>query len=399
MAGPLGGSTVVYLDHHATTPVDPRVVEAMLPYFTVAFGNATSRTHRFGWEAREAVERARRQVALLIGAGAREVVFTSGATEANHLAIAGAAAAAPTDRRHVVTVATEHRAVLEPCRQLGASGWTVTELPVDPTGLVDLDAVARAITPGTALVSVMLANNEIGVLQAVAEIASLAHARGALLHTDAVQALGRVPVDVAALGVDLASFSAHKLYGPKGVGALYVKRGVEKRLAAPVRGGGQERGLRGGTLNVPGIVGFGAACDVAGREMPDEARRVGALRDRLWQLLQERAGGVSMNGASAPRLPGNLNVRVAGIDGESLHVGLTEIAVSSGAACTSAEPSHVLMALGLDKTAALASLRFGLGRGTTAADIDRAASHVADVVAHVRRSSPVARLAAAGAGR
>lgn len=390
---------MIYLDHHATTPVDARVLEAMLPFFTGTFGNASSRTHRFGWEANEAVERGRKQAASLMGASPREVVFTSGATEANHLAIAGVTAAAPAGRRHIVTVATEHKAVLDPCRQLAASGWRVTVLPVADTGLVDLDAVARAITPDTVLVSVMLANNEIGVLQPVADIARLAHAQGALMHTDAVQALGKVPVDVAALGVDLASFSAHKLYGPKGVGALYVKRGVEKQLAAPVRGGGQERGLRGGTLNVPGIVGFGAACEVAGREMRDEAHRMGALRDRLWQLLQQRAGGVTMNGAESPRLPGNLNVRFAGVDGESLLVGLTEIAASSGAACTSAEPSHVLVALGLDKPDALASLRFGLGRSTTAEEIDRAAAHVADVVAHLRRSAPATRLAAAGAGR
>jgi cysteine desulfurase len=390
---------VIYLDHHATTPVDERVLGAMLPFFTTRFGNASSRTHRFGWEANEAVERARRQVAALMGGSAREVVFTSGATEANHLAIAGATGAAAAERRHVVTVATEHKAVLDPCRQLAASGWRVTELPVDATGLVNLDATARAITPDTALVTVMLANNEIGVLQPVAEIARQAHAAGALMHTDAVQALGKVPVDVAALGVDLASFSAHKLYGPKGVGALYVKRGAEKRLATPVRGGGQERGLRGGTLNVPGIVGFGAACEVAGREMSQEAGRVGALRDRLWQWLRERVGGVSMNGAEAPRLPGNLNVRFDGIDGEPLLVGLTEIAVSSGAACTSAAPSHVLMALGLDKADALASLRFGLGRWTTAEDIDCAAAHVTDVVSQLRQSVPATRLAAAGASR
>jgi len=390
---------VIYLDHHATTPVDARVLEAMLPFFTEKFGNASSRTHRFGWEANEAVERARKQVASLMGASAREVVFTSGATEATHLAIAGGTAVAPAGRRHIVTVATEHKAVLDPCRQLAASGWTVTELPVAPTGLVDVDAVARAITPGTALVSVMLANNEIGVLQPVADIARLAHAQGALMHTDAVQALGKVAVDVATLGVDLASFSAHKLYGPKGVGALYVKRGVEKQLGAPVRGGGQERGLRGGTLNVPGIVGFGAACEVAGHEMQVEAHRVSALRDRLWQLLQERVGGVTMNGAESPRLPGNLNVGFAGVEGESLLVGLTDVAASSGAACTSAEPSHVLVALGLDKTGALASLRLGLGRWTTAEEIDRAAAHLADVVAHLRRSAPATRLAAAGASR
>lgn len=390
---------MIYLDHHATTPVDARVLEAMLPFFTGKFGNASSRTHRFGWEAHEAVERARKQVAQLMGASGREVVFTSGATEATHLALAGVTGAAPAGRRHIVTVATEHKAVLDPCRRLSASGWRVTALPVGVTGLVDLDEVARALTPDTALVSVMLANNEIGVLQPVADIARLAHAQGALMHTDAVQALGKVAVDVAALGVDLASFSAHKLYGPKGVGALYVRRGVEKQLGAPVRGGGQERGLRGGTLNVPGIVGFGAACEVAGREMRVEAHRMGALRDRLWHLLQERVGGVTMNGAESPRLPGNLNVGFAGVDGESLLVGLTDVAASSGAACTSAEPSHVLVALGLDKAGALASLRLGLGRWTTADEIDRAAAHVADVVAHLRRSAPATRLAAAGAGR
>ena len=256
---------MIYLDHHATTPVDPRVLKAMLPFFSEKFGNPSSRTHRPGWDASDAVERARKQVAALIGANAREIVFTSGATEANNLAIAGIAAAAPADRRHVVTVATEHKAVLDPCRALEQQGWQVTVLPVAATGLVDLAAVEQAVTPGTALVSVMLANNEIGVVQPLAGIARLAHAQGAIVHTDAVQALGKLPLDVAALDVDLASFSAHKVYGPKGVGALYVKRGIDKRLRAQVRGGGQERGLRGGTLNVPGIVGFGAAAKWRGR--------------------------------------------------------------------------------------------------------------------------------------
>ena len=332
------------------------------------------------------MERARKQVAALIGASAREVVFTSGATEANNLAIAGVAAAAPADRRHIVTVATEHKAVLDPCRALEAQGWQVTVLPVAATGLVDLAAVEQAVTPGTALVSVMLANNEIGIVQPVADIARLAHAHGALVHTDAVQALGKLPMEVARLEVDLASFSAHKLYGPKGVGALYVKRGVDKRLRAQVRGGGQERGLRGGTLNVPGIVGFGAACEVAAQDMAVEMTRVSALRDRLWQLLRDEMDGVAMNGAPAPRLAGNLNVSFDGVDGEALLLAITDVAVSSGAACTSAEPSHVLTALGLGTRRALASLRFGLGRGTTAAAVEAAARHIIAVVSQLRVS-------------
>lgn len=381
---------MIYLDHHATTPVDPRVLEAMLPYFTEAFGNASSRTHRFGWEANGAVERARKQVAALIGADAREVIFTSGATEANHLAIAGAAAAAPPDRRHAVTVVTEHKAVLEPVRRLAAEGWSITELPVPASGLVDPAAVAAAVTPATALVSVMLAHNEIGVVQPLADIARVAHAHGALVHTDAVQALGRIPVDVRTLGVDLASFSAHKVYGPKGVGALFVARGVEKRLRAVITGGGQERGLRGGTLNVPGIVGFGAACAVATQEQARDAARLQSLGDRMWNALRAQVEGVALNGTVAPRLPGSVNVRIPGVEGETLLLGLTDIAVSTGAACLSAEPSHVLTALGLSRDESLASLRIGLGRQTTEADVDSAAAHIAAVVKHLRATAPVA---------
>jgi cysteine desulfurase len=379
---------VIYLDHHATTPVDRRVLDAMLPFFSERFGNASGRTHRAGWEANDAVERARKQVAALMGADAREVCFTSGATEANHLAIVGVAAAS--NRRHIVTLATEHKSVLEPIRRLAAEGWSVTELPVASTGLADPADVAAAITPETALVSVMLAHNEIGVIQQVSAIAVAAQARGALVHTDAVQALGKLPLNLHAMGVDLAAFSAHKLYGPKGVGALFVRRGVEKRMRAVVAGGGQERGLRGGTLNVPGIVGFGAACAIASAELPAESERLAALRDRLWQRLVAEVGGVSLNGAASPRLPGNLNVQVAGVEGEPLLLGLTDIAVSSGAACLSAEPSHALRALGLSRDAALASLRFGLGRSTTADDVDRAVAHVADVVSHLRATAPVA---------
>lgn len=383
---------MIYLDHHATTPVDPRVLEAMLPFFTERYGNASSRTHRPGWTASDAVERARGQVAALMGVAAREVIFTSGATEANHLAIAGAAAAS--DRRHLVTLTTEHKSVLDPIRRLAADGWSVTELAVSSTGLVDPAEVARAITEETALVSVMLAHNEIGVVQQVGAIAAAAHAKGALVHTDAVQALGKLPLDLRAMGADLAAFSAHKLYGPKGVGALFVARGVEKRMRPVMAGGGQERGLRGGTLNVPGIVGFGTACAIAADELSAERERLGALRDRLWQRLVAEVGEVSLNGAASPRLPGNLNVQVAGVEGESLLLGLTDIAVSSGAACLSAEPSHALRALGLSRDAALASLRFGLGRSTTVDDVDRAVAHVAAVVAHLRATAP----AVAGAG-
>ncbi len=389
---------MIYLDHHATTPVDARVVEAMLPYFSGTFGNPSSRNHRFGWEAGEAVERARKQVAALVGASPKEIVFTSGATEANNLAIAGAARVG--DRRHIVTVATEHKAVLDPCRRLEAEGWTLTVLPVAPDGIVDLAAVDRAITDETALVSVMAANNEIGVLQPVAEIARMAAARGAIVHTDAVQAAGKVPLDLTALGVHLASVTAHKVYGPKGVGALYVRGagpkarragvdGAAVRLVPQIVGGGQERGLRAGTLNVPGIVGFGAACELAAAGMAEESVRLGVLRDRLRAALGRALDGVRINGSMTARLPGNLNVSVDGVDGEALLVGLHDVAVSSGAACTAAEPSHVLMALGLSRDRALASLRFGLGRGTTETDVDQAAARVAAMVVHLRAMSPV----------
>lgn len=358
----------------------------MLPYFSKVFGNPSSRNHRFGWEAAEAVERARKEVAALVGASPKEIVFTSGATEADNLAIKGVAARS--SRRHVVTAATEHKAVLDPCRRLEAEGWRVTVLPVTADGLVDLDDVDRAVTADTAIVSVMLANNEIGVIQAIADIAGIAHARGAVVHTDAVQAAGRIPVDLGALGVDLASFSAHKIYGPKGVGALYVRRGV-RDLAPLMDGGGQERGLRAGTLNVPGIVGFGAACEIARRELDEESIRIAALRDRLWTALQANASGLGVNGSTSARLPGNLNVTFDGVDGEALLLGLDGVAVSSGAACTAAEPSHVLTALGLSRDRALASLRFGIGRTTTEAEVDHAAGRVAAVVRQLREMSPV----------
>ena len=401
---------MIYLDHHATTPVDARVLEAMLPFFTEKFGNAASKQHRFGWDASDAVERARKQVAALIGAGSKDVVFTSGATEANNLAIKGAARAAERltraaegaessegRRDHIVTIATEHKAVLDPIARLEKDGWCVTVLPVRRDGLVDVAAVDASVTERTALVSVMAANNEIGVLQPIKELAAAAHAKGAWFHTDAVQAAGKVAFDVEALGVDLASITAHKIYGPKGVGALYVRRpsaslragnrGV--KIAAEIDGGGHERGMRSGTLNVPGIVGFGRAADIAREEMASESARVGALRDRLLERLQATTDGMTVNGMMDARLPGNLNVSFDGIDGEALLVSLDDIAVSSGAACTQAEPSHVLMALGHSKDRALASLRFGIGRGTTVDEVDYAAAKVSNVVARLRQMSPV----------
>ena len=396
---------MIYLDHHATTPVDARVLETMLPFFTERFGNAASKQHRFGWEANDAVERARQQVAALIGAGSKDVVFTSGATEANNLAIKGAAEARRTDGDHLVTVVTEHKAVLDPMKRLARDGWRLTVLPVKGSGLVDLADLEAATTSRTVLVSVMAANNEIGVLQPIKEAAAIAHAKGAWFHTDAVQAVGKVPFDVDALDVDLVSITAHKMYGPKGAGALYVRRpstslragpstslragnrGV--KIAAQIDGGGHERGMRSGTLNVPGIAGFGRAAEIAQAEMAAEATRVTGLRDRLLDALRSTTGGMTVNGTLDARLPGNLNVSFEGIDGEALLVSLDDIAVSSGAACTAAEPSHVLMALGLSRDTALASLRFGVGRTTTKDEVEYAAAKVSDVVARLRAMAPV----------
>ena len=394
---------MIYLDHHATTPVDARVLEAMLPFFTEKFGNAASKQHRFGWDASDAVERARKQVAALIGAGSKDIVFTSGATEANNLAIKGAARAtegftraaegaesSEGRRDHIVTIATEHKAVLDPIASLGKDGWRVTVVPVGRDGLADVAEVAAAISERTALVSVMAANNEIGALQPIKELAAAAHAKGAWFHTDAVQAAGNVPFDVEELDVDLVSITAHKIYGPKGVGALYVRRkGV--RIAAQIDGGGHERGMRSGTLNVPGIVGFGRAAEIAREEMAGGSTRVAALRDRLRERLQEATDGMTVNGTMNVRLPGNLNVSFDGVDGEAMLVSLDDIAVSSGAACTQAEPSHVLLALGHTTDKALASLRFGIGRGTTAAEIDYAAAKVSDVVKRLRQTDLVGR--------
>lgn len=376
----------VYLDHHATTPLDERVLEAMLPYLRDRFGNAASREHSFGWIAEKAVDRARRQVAELAGCAAREVVFTSGATEAINLALKGAVSANADRGRHIITVATEHRATLDVCRGLERGGARVTVLPVDGEGLLDPAAVAAAIAEDTVMVSVMAANNEIGVLQPVDEFARLCRERGVLFHCDAAQAYGKTSLDFESSGFDLMSLSAHKIYGPKGVGALIVRKRPRIRIAAQMEGGGHEGGLRSGTLNVPAIVGMGAAAEICGAEMADESRRTAALRDRLLAELQE-AGGVHVNGSMVRRLPNNLNVWFEGIDSEALLVSVPDVAISTGSACTSAsvEPSHVLVALGRTAEEAHAAVRFGIGRQTTEADIDYAAGRIVTEVVRLRK--------------
>lgn len=385
--------TRIYMDAHATTPVDPRVREEMLPYFTETFGNPASRTHVFGREAARAVEEARERVARLVGADPSEVVFTSGATESDNLAIKGVAEAArEKGRDHLVTVRTEHRAVLEACRALERQGRArVTYLPVGRDGLLDPDDLRRALTDRTALVSVMTAHNEIGVLQPVGEIARICRERGVLFHTDAAQAVGKIPFDVRTVEADLVSFTAHKLYGPKGVGVLLVRRRRPRiRLVPLLDGGGHEQGLRPGTLPVPLIVGFGRACAIAAAEMPEESRRILALRERLRKLIFEGLDDVFLNGALEPRLPGNLNVSFAGVEGESLIAALGDVAVSSGSACGSAlrGPSHVLEALGIDEPLAHAAIRFGLGRFNTEAEVDEVGALLRQVVPRLRALSP-----------
>jgi cysteine desulfurase len=384
----------VYLDYHATTPVDPRVLEAMLPYFTERFGNPASRQHAYGWDAQQAVETARRQVAALINASAGEIVFTSGASESNNLAIKGVARALKDRGNRLITVVTEHKSVLDSCARLEADGWTVTRLPVRDDGLIDLDALREAIADGTVLVSVMAANNEIGVLQPLQEIAAVVHGRGALLHSDAAQAFGKVPLDVAAIGVDLLSLTAHKCYGPKGVGALYVRKQRPKvPIECQIDGGGHENGIRSGTLNVPGIVGLGACAAIARESLPDEAARLAGLRDRLLHGLQRDLDGVRVNGSLERRLPHNLHLSFDGIEGEALLMALGDLAVSTGSACSSGSqaPSHVLQAIGAVGDRAGASIRFGLGRWTTDADIDFALNRVTTVVRGLRERHPVGR--------
>ncbi|MEQ8193147.1 MAG: IscS subfamily cysteine desulfurase [Rhodospirillales bacterium] len=386
----------VYLDYQATTPTDPRALEAMLPYFHDTFGNPHSSAHAYGWRAEDAVERARGQVAELIGAEAREIVFTSGATEANNLAIRGAAQFYGKKKNHVITAATEHKCVLEACRHLERDGFEVTYLPVGPDGLLDPRALDAAITDNTCLVSVMAVNNEIGVVQPIAEIGALCRAAGVFFHTDAAQAAGKIPLDVDAMNIDLMSISGHKIYGPMGIGALYVRRRPRVRLVALFDGGGQERGFRSGTLPTPLCVGLGEACAIAKREMAAEGGRLAALRTRLYDGLRAAVPDMTLNGDQVHRIPGNLNVSFPGVDGEALISGLKEIAVSSGSACTSAsvEPSYVLRALGLSDDLARASIRIGLGRFTTEADVDLAIDAIAHQVAALRRANPL--MASAG---
>jgi len=391
----------IYMDHHATTPVAPEVFEAMRPYFVERFGNAASRTHAFGWAAEAAVEAARAQVAALIGCKPIELVFTSGATESDNLAVKGVAYAYREKGNHLITSQIEHHAVLDSCKRLEKEGFHVTYLPVSRDGLVDPADVAGAITGKTVLVSVMLANNEIGTIQPLAEIGRICREHGVLLHSDAVQGVGRIPVNVDALGVDLLSLTAHKMYGPKGVGALYVRMGNPRvKLVAQMDGGGHERGRRSGTLNVPGIVGLGKACELAGQVMAAEAERLTALRGRLWAGIRGRLDHVHLNGHPTLRLPGNLNVSFEHVDGESLLMSLKDVAVSSGSACTSAsmEPSYVLKALGLGDALAHTSLRFGLGRGNTEEEVDYVVERLAEQVTRLRAMSPAYGAAQAGAG-
>jgi cysteine desulfurase len=377
----------VYLDYHATTPVDPRVLEAMLPFFREDFGNAASATHTWGWRAQAAVEAARRDVAAAIGASAREIIFTSGATESNNLAIGGVAQRAAT-RRHIVVSAVEHKSVLEAAHRLERTGWRVTEAAVHRDGRIDLAALERLLSEDVAIVSVMAANNEVGTLQPLAEIGTLARGVGALFHVDAAQAVGKVPIDVASMNVDLLSLTAHKLYGPKGIGALFVRRKLE--LEPLIVGGGHERGLRAGTLNVPGIVGLGTACRVAIAEMATESVRIAGLRDRLLEGLRGGLDGVQVTGTMDHRLPNNLHVCFDGVDGESLLIGIGDVAVSSGSACSSASgtPSHVLTALMGREAVPAAAIRFGLGRFTTAEDVDYAVDRFVTMVRHLRVSAP-----------
>ncbi len=389
----------IYMDYHATTPMDPRVFEAMKPYFLQTFGNAASRNHSFGWEAEEAVEKSRKQIASLIGATGKEIVFTSGATESNNLALKGVAEMYAEKGNHIITAATEHKAILDTCKRLEKHGVRVTYLPVQTNGLVDLDQLQAAITDKTILISIMYANNEIGVLQPIAELGKIAKSKGVLLHTDATQAVGKVPVNVIKDNVDLMSLSGHKMYGPKGVGALYVRRKSPRvQITAQMDGGGHERGMRSGTLNVPGIVGLGEACALCQAEMTEESKRMAFLRDKLMHKLQSELDETYINGTMEHRLPNNLNISFAYVEGESLLMGINDIAVSSGSACTSAtlEPSYVLKALGAGDDLAHSSIRFGLGRFNTEEEVDYVAAKVIDVVKKLRELSPLYEMAKEG---
>jgi cysteine desulfurase len=389
----------IYMDNHATTPMDPRVLEEMLPYFMEKFGNAASRNHSFGWAAEEGVETARERIAKLVGATTKEIIFTSGATESDNLAIKGVAEMYREKGNHIITAVTEHKAVLDTCKRLEKYGYRVTYLPVQKDGLIGLDDLKRAMDDKTILVTIMYANNEIGVIQPVVEIGKLCHERGVIFHTDATQAIGKVPVDVVKQNIDLASISGHKMYGPKGVGALYVRRKNPRvQVSAIIDGGGHERGMRSGTLNVPSIVGLGKACAIAQEEMPQESCRLAGLRNRLRDRIMGKLDEVYINGSMDHRLPGNLNISFAYVEGESLLMGINDIAVSSGSACTSAtlEPSYVLKALGTGDDLAHSSIRFGIGRFNTEAEVDYVADRVIETVERLRELSPLYEMAKEG---
>ena len=382
----------IYMDNHATTPLDPRVLETMMPFFKEQFGNSASRNHAFGWVAEEATEIARKQIAALIGATPKEIIFTSGATESNNLALKGVAEMYAERGNHIITAATEHKAILDTCKRLEKHGVRVTYLPVQANGLVDLDMLREAMTDKTILVSIMYANNEIGVVQPIREIGKMCKERGILFHTDAVQAVGKIPVDVIADHIDLLSLSGHKIYGPKGVGALYVRRKNPRvQLTAQMDGGGHERGMRSGTLNVPGIAGLGKACEIARHEMAEESKRMAYLRDKLKDRLLAALDETYINGTMEHRLPNNLNISFAYVEGESLLMGINDVAVSSGSACTSAtlEPSYVLKALGAGDDIAHSSIRFGIGRFNTEQEVDYVAQKVITVVLKLRELSPL----------
>jgi cysteine desulfurase len=389
----------VYMDNHATTPVDPRVLDAMMPYFTEKFGNAASRNHSFGWAGEEGVENARAQVAKLINASPKEIIFTSGATESNNLAIKGVAEMYREKGNHIITQVTEHKAVLDTCKRLEKYGYEVTYLPVEKDGRINLDDLRRAITPKTILISIMYANNEIGVIQPIEEIGKIAKEKGVFFHVDGVQAAGKIPIDVQRDGIDLLSISAHKLYGPKGVGALYVRRKNPRvQLSAIIDGGGHERGMRSGTLNVTGIVGLGKACEICQQEMAAETKKLSGLRDRLKNAIMSQLDECFINGSMEHRLPHNINISFAFVEGESLLMGINDIAVSSGSACTSAtlEPSYVLKALGVGEDLAHTSIRFGLGRFNTEEEVDYVVSRVAETVNRLRELSPLYEMAKEG---
>jgi cysteine desulfurase len=389
----------IYMDNNATTRTDPRVLEAMLPYFTEKYGNAASRSHAFGWEAEKAVEEAREQIANLIGAGAKEMIFTSGATESDNLALKGVAQMYKKKGNHVITQVTEHKAILDTCKRLEKEGFQVTYLSVDRYGQVSADQVRAAMTDKTILVTIMAANNEIGTLQPIKSIGKLCKEKGILFHTDAVQAVGHVPIDVNEMGIDLLSLTAHKIHGPKGIGALYVrKKDPRVRLEPQIDGGGHERGMRSGTLAVPMIVGFGKACEIAKNEGPDEAKRLYRLRERLRKGIMDQLPESYLNGHPDERLPGNANISFAYVEGEGLMMGIKDVAVSSGSACTSAslEPSYVLRALGVGDELAHSSIRFGLSRFNTEEEVDYVIGHVVREVNRLREMSPLYEMAQAG---